>query len=198
MRLVRLALVVVGVLIGLVYGPAAFALEIEFIADDEGHRAAAVEYREIWRDDGARILEALDQATGVTLGEERIRVIVREAISRSGVAGQPMSLRASYPEPTKRATLVHELAHRYLLQLDSDTQYTDIHFPLSLLLYEVWTELWGEGFARIQAEVESRRSQRYRQAWDWALSLSDEERWHTWSDYASGRPARAVPAKPAP
>jgi len=196
MRRIREAVIVVGFLIGMGVAPEAFALEIEFIGDDDGGRAAAAEYREIWREDGARILEALDRATGVRLGKERIRIIVREGISRSGVAGQPMYLRASYPLHTKRATLVHELAHRYLLKLGSDTQYGDIHFPLSILLYKVWSGLWGEGFAQSQAKVESRRASRYRQAWNWALSMSDDERSRIWNEYVSGRPARAVPEQP--
>ncbi|WP_376691222.1 hypothetical protein [Wenzhouxiangella sp. EGI_FJ10409] len=161
MRLTQVVVVLVAALIGLTARPAAFALEVEFVADPEVHRPAAEEYREIWREDGARILEALRDATGVRLREKHIRIIVYEGISRSGRAGRPMYLRASYPASTKRATLVHELAHRYLVRLDSETIYSDIHFPLSLLLFQVWSDLWGEDFARTQASVESSRAQRY-------------------------------------
>lgn len=195
--MVRVATGLFGALIS-VAGQPSEVLELEFIAASERGEAAAAEYRQIWCEDGARIVEALSEATGVTLGEKRIRVVVREAVSRSGVSGQPMVLRSSYPESTKRATLVHELAHRFLSQLDSDTKYTDVHFPLSLLLYEVWSELWGEDFARAQAEVESRRSQRYRLAWDWILSMSGHDRAQKWEDYVSGLPVHPVSENPTP
>ena len=43
-----------------------------------------------------------------------IRAIVYEGISNSGYKRIPMRMRASYPPDTKRATLVHELAHRLI------------------------------------------------------------------------------------
>ena len=197
MRLICVTAGIVGALIGAA-GQSACAFELEFVAESGAHRAAAAQYQKIWQEDGARIVDELSRATGVGLDDKRIRVMVREAIGRSGVSGQPMILRASYPKPTRRATLVHELAHRYLIQLESDTEYSDVHFPLSLLLYEVWSNLWSEEFARTQAEVGSARSKRYRQAWNRVLSMSDQDRTRIWNDYVSGRPAQAAVPNPAP
>jgi len=49
---------------------------------------------------------------------------------------------------------------------------------LFLILYDVWIELYGERFANEQIEVEKKRRglYDYESAWNWALSLSKEER----------------------
>lgn len=180
-----------GVLVWCGVGQVAFALDLEFVAASADYRTAADEYREIWSEDGDRIVRGLNEETGLTLGESRIRVIVHEGISRSGLGDRPMRLRASYPTETKRATLVHELGHRYLVVLDSDTRYSDVHYPLSLLLHRVWSDLWGEAFAQEQAQVETERSSRYRRAWDWTLSMPEKERTAKWQEFINGAQAQS-------
>ena len=60
-----------------------------------------------------RIVAAMEQATGLRFESGPIDVGVYEGTSLSGIRGvTPMRMRASYSLATKRATLVHELAHR--------------------------------------------------------------------------------------
>ena len=74
-----------------------------------------------------------------------IKAIVFEGISNSGYKWKPMRMRASYPPDTKRATLVHELAHRLIADLSSwDLEEHPIIF---LFVYDVWVKLWGQEFA---------------------------------------------------
>ena len=68
----------------------------------------------IWNSEGDRIANALRAATGLSLESGPVRAIVCECVSYSGYRETPMQLRASYPEDTKRATLVHELSHRLI------------------------------------------------------------------------------------
>jgi hypothetical protein len=49
---------------------------------------------------------------------------------------------------------------------------------LFLILYDVWVALYGEQFANEQVDVEKKRRglYDYQAAWNWALSLSKEDR----------------------
>jgi len=66
-----------------------------------------------------------------------------------------MVMRASYPEPTRRATLVHELGRR--LAFDVKVPF-DRHDVIDLLVYDVWVDLWGRAFADEQMTIESKRN----------------------------------------
>ena len=152
-------------------GTEARSVELAFRPLDSRFDAAAQEYVAIWQSDGARIVAALDTASGVTLPPHRIDVVVYEGMSRSGRTGESMYLRASNPRDTKRAVLVHELAHRYVAALELDPRcFDDVHDVIAPLLIDVWTELWGEAFLTAQATVESGYSERYRRAWGVALA----------------------------
>jgi hypothetical protein len=96
-------------------------------------------------------------------------------------------MRASYPSDTKRATLVHELAHRLISGLVSKN--FDDHPVIFLFVYDVWVELWGREFADEQILVESRRTGRYDYAGAWreALALGAEGRAERWSQFLAER-----------
>jgi hypothetical protein len=89
-----------------------------------------------------------------------------------------MYLRASYPTDVKRSALAHEHGHRLIVQLTNRPPDLDEHRVLFLFLYEVWETLWGKDFADEQVRIESGRTglYDYRSAWQWALSISREER----------------------
>jgi hypothetical protein len=156
-------------------------LTLDFDPLEPDLASAADEYRAIWREDGRRIVAALEKASGATLAEAAIDVIVFEGISRSGRGAEPMHLRASNPPDGKRAALTHELAHRYITALAlAPGCRDDVHDLVAPVLIEVWSELWGEDFLVAQAGRESRYSERYRRAWADALE--------------SRRSGRALPA----
>lgn len=152
-------------------------IELEFIASAPEFEAATAEYRSIWQREGDSIVDALRRYSGAEIPDRHIRVIVLEGVSNSGRVGDPLRLRASYAEPIKRATLSHELLHRYLSQVPGlPSCYPEIHDIMAVILFELWSELWGEDFAFEQADVESMRSQRYRASWAKSLALSQSER----------------------
>ncbi len=49
-------------------------------------------------------------------------------------------------------------------------------YVLYLFLYDVWHELYGKDFADRMVEVESERSDMYKNAWAQALNLSFNQR----------------------
>ena len=153
-------------------------VRLTFTAQSDSFTAAVREYTAIWNREGARIIAALEQATGIRFdsppyADTAIGAVVFEGVSNSGYRERPMMMRASYPEATKRATLVHELGHRLQIGVAGNE---DEHEVLFLWLYDVWTTLWGKQFADEQVIVERARRGPYPRAWDAALALNANER----------------------
>jgi len=157
-------------------------LQIDFEPANESFAAAAKEYAEIWASDGARIVSAMERATGLPFERGPIRANVLEAPSNSGSGDTPMRLRASYPAATKRAALVHELGHRLMGDLVPGN--IDEHSIIFLFVYDVWAELWGQPFADEQVVIERRRTGTdYDGLWRAALTWSREERARRFADF---------------
>jgi len=156
---------------------------IDFLASTAAHESAARAYRSIWEQDGARIVAALEARTCMRFPEAAVTAIVGDAVSDSGGPEHPMSLRASYDLDFKRATLVHELAHRHLWQLTQRLDDVDGHRTLYLILDRVWADVWGEEFAaaRIRGEESWHATYDYAAAWDWARALTVEQRGILWN-----------------
>ena len=153
-------------------------VRIRFSPESEQFAEAAREYQALWEAEGDRIIEALEHISGLKFAEREIQAVVYEGISRAGLRGAPMKMRASYPAGTKKATLIHELGHRHLMQLRWRPSELDEHRVLFLFLYDVWERLYGQEFAKEQVEVEKKRKgvYDYETAWAWALAQSKEER----------------------
>jgi hypothetical protein len=131
---------------------------------------------------------ALERAAGLTftsIGDTAIRAVVFEGVSQSGYHERPMQLRASYPLGTKKATLMHELGHR--LQSNLFRQGESEHTFLFLWLYDAWTEVYGDDFAKEQVSVEKRRGGVYPPAWDSALALPRTQRAARWDSVRTSR-----------
>jgi hypothetical protein len=156
---------------------------LDFIASTAAHKSAAGAYRSIWEQDGARIVAALEARTCMRFPEQEVAALVGDEVSHSGGPEHPMGLRASYDLDVKRATLVHELAHRHLWQLTQRLDDVDGHRTLYLILEGVWADVWGEDFAaaRVRGETSWRASYDYAAAWDWARRLTLDQRGILWN-----------------
>jgi hypothetical protein len=80
-------------------------LSLTFTPENQLFAEATEEYRRLWADEGSRIVEAMQQGTGLTFIQSSITAIVYEGISMSGTRDTPMRLRASYPPDTKRSSV---------------------------------------------------------------------------------------------
>jgi hypothetical protein len=152
-------------------------LQLNFTASAESFQPATDEYRAIWSAEGPRIVVAMESVTGLRFEPGPIDVNVYEGTSLSGVRGRtPMRLRGSYSSATKRATLVHELAHRLIGDLVPGT--FDDHPVIFLFVYDVWVELWGQQFADEQVTIERKRvgPANYDGIWMATLALTRTER----------------------
>ena len=153
-------------------------IKMTFTPESEKFVEATSRYQDIWKTEGRKMIEAMEIVSGLRFLEREISVIVFESASSSGFGDTPMKLRASYPEEVKKATLIHELGHRLISQLKNRPKDIDEHRILFLYLYDVWTKLYGRSFADRMVEVEKKRKgiYDYETAWNWTLSLSEEER----------------------
>ncbi len=151
-------------------------LRLSIRAESPKFEEAIREYQAIWESEGPRIVKAMERITSLHFEPGPISVVIYEGPSNSGFRDRPMYLRASYPLATKRATLVHELAHRLISELVP--QDFEEHPIIFLFVYDVWVELWGKPFADEQVAVESRRRglYDYETAWKNTLKLTAEER----------------------
>jgi hypothetical protein len=157
---------------------AAGRVVMTFTPQDQTFAAAAEAYRQLWVDEGSRIIEEMERVSRLTFPENQVTAIVFEGVSQSGSGNAPMYLRASYPPDVKKATLVHELGHRLVAQLTIRPADLDEHRVLFLFLYDLWERLWGRNFADEQVAVESARTglYDYASAWRSILSLDKEQR----------------------
>jgi hypothetical protein len=153
-------------------------VNLSFTPESEKFIDATKTYQAIWDADGARVIQAMEEVSGVQFGREDVKVIVYEGISHSGYKDTPMKLRASYTFDIKKATIVHELGHRLNTRIGNRPADVDEHRLLFLYLYDVWVKLYGKSFADSAVEVEKKRKgvYDYESAWNWALRQSAEER----------------------
>ena len=138
---------------------------------------AISEYNNIWKEDGKKIIESLEKISGLRFPIDTITITVYEGVSKSGSKTEPMMLRASYSLETKKATIIHELAHRLLdyNKIQTPTGW-DTHQLLNLFLYDVWLNLYGKEFAIEQVNIEKKRNERYQKSWDWVLTMNSNDR----------------------
>ena len=152
-------------------------VKIKFTPESDKFGAAVTEYQAIWKAEGDKMIAALERVSGLKFKETEFETIVFEGVSRSGrPGGSPMKMRASYTADTKKATLLHEIGHRHISQLEKRPADIDEHSVLFLVLYDIWVELYGKTFADEQVEVEKKRRGVYPAAWEYALGMTKKDR----------------------
>jgi hypothetical protein len=163
-----------GESVGVGWGPVP---EIRFRPepDEPALVAAAAEYRRLWEAEGERIVAAFGAVTGLAFAE----AVVDAAVVGGPSQSNPLRLRGSYDAEAKRGTLIHELAHRLIranrarlgLPPYRPDRERENHELIDLFLFDVWSDLYGEPFARRRVEAESRWQPFYREAWEATLAL---------------------------
>lgn len=161
-------------------------LKINFYPDsDREDRLNSVkkgtkEYKNIWQKDGENIIKTIENVSKLSFVESEINSIVY--VSSLNPRSVPLSLRANVSLERKKGTLVHELCHRLisgnLIRIDVKDRKDfslEVHKLLNLILYDVWVDIYGEQLAKSNLDYESGIPS-YKEAWEWALSFSKEER----------------------
>jgi hypothetical protein len=138
-------------------------MQINFYPDNEDFSDAAKEYQFIWQQDGKNIINALQNASGMTFKKNIINAIIFETKSHS----HPLTLRASYSLDVKKGTLIHELAHRLFVDNNHKAENSlEAHKLINHTLYSAWVTLYGKEFADTMVSIESDRAPVYKEAWN--------------------------------
>jgi hypothetical protein len=172
---------IVWIVAVLVAGAAQAQVEVVFMPLSRADAYDTGTYRAIWAEYGERIVAALERRTCLPFSEPYVSATVAEATSNSGGPEHAMRLRASYRRVVKQSTLVHELGHRHLWQLEERLDNIDGHMTLYLILDRVWADVWGEEFAEERKRGEAEWDDDYEAAWAWAQSLEPDERVRLWN-----------------
>jgi hypothetical protein len=157
-------------------------LRLTFLPEASEFKEAADQYHAIWDTEGDRMTSAIEKLAGLEFQVLEVLAGVFEGISQS----EPLRLRASNTEADKKAVIVHELCHRLIdenevagnVRLLSDSNESlAAHKQIDLFLYDAWIDLYGDKFANDQVERrEKSYAPFYAEAWEWALTMSLEER----------------------
>lgn len=153
---------------------------------------AAREYAKIWEKEGDKILVAIEKISKLKFKERVINALTYGEISYS----VPLQLESDISTKHKRGTLIHELCHRLVVGNDIrlDIGYEDknwnleVHKHVDLIMYDIFIELYREDFANKEIEYEislwpGKDISPYKLAWDWALSMTKEERQKEFKKY---------------
>ena len=160
-------------------------LKITFHPDYDNNKLAkaATKYQNIWDNEGERIIKAFNKIAKLDFKEKFINaVIFKKGIPHS----HPLSLTADKSYIDKTTILIHELTHRLIVgnsvkinfsNKDShDAKTKDVHKVVNLILYDVWVDLFDKQVANDRVDFEKNLSTPYKEAWDWALSFTKDER----------------------
>ncbi len=139
------------------------------------------EYQKIWETDGDKITNTIETISGFKFRAEGYNAVI---LDNKPSASYPLTLLSSYPFEKKQSTLIHELTHKVLPRNDAMKQdELENHKVLNLILYEIWTELYGVEFANNAIKGEVAWSDTYKEAWDWAISLTKDGRQEEYKKY---------------
>lgn len=170
-------------------------MKINFYPDHDNPKfeKAAEEYARIWNQEGEEITRVIEKISRLKFKEKVINAIVYGENSYS----RPLMLQSDITMENKKGDLVHELCHRVISGQGHDLKFKnkitsknynfEFHKVINLILYDIWTKLYGEKFARKQVEYEISFGheviKQYKTAWNWALKMTKEQRAEEFKTY---------------
>lgn len=137
------------------------------------------EYEKLWDTDGEKIVKTIEKISNLKFQETEINAMVY--YGNLPPQSKPLCLIVRETQDKFLRTLVHELGHRIISGNVRNNNIkqpkVDVHKTLDLILYDIWIELYGKKFADNAVEREKKiPSPGYKEAWEWALSFTKEER----------------------
>ncbi len=154
---------------------------LEFIPESGQFLTATEEYKTLWESESKKIMSGMEEVSGLKFPNSKIQAVVYEGISSlnwDDEGNYSLKLRGSYPVEVKKGTLIHELGHRLIAQITERPADMDEHRILFLILYDIWSKIYGQEFADEMVKIEKARKgvYDYVSAWNWALAFSWQER----------------------
>src|SRR3989338_3079120 len=155
--------------------------DLEFTPESDQFLTAVAEYKTVWESESKKIMAGMEEVSGLKFPNSKIQAVIYEGISSlnwDDEGNYSLKLRGSYTIEVKKGTLIHELGHRLIAQITEHPADMDEHRVLFLILYDIWSKLYGQEFADEMVKIEKARKgvYNYVSAWNWALSFSRQER----------------------
>lgn len=150
----------------------------ESSSNEKAMYQAAESYRILWKDNGEKIVKSIEEISHIAFTTSSISFRIVNGPSRS----HPPELRGNQGSFAKKEAITHELCHILLRDNNLKAKQFNtslslgIHMVIDLILYDIFTDVWGQKFAREAVRLESKHSQVYRKAWKWATGFSKEQR----------------------
>lgn len=156
-----------------------------FKSESPQYNAYAQEYSAIWEFQGKKIINGLENITGLEFREKQLIGVVGHGNERgrsySGKLGEPIILR--YNNRLKMGVLAHELIHRLMSQwglFSKNKEHlglTDNHQVLDLILYRLMNDLFGkEAALELVRSESSGKDPIYKDCWNKTMALTEAER----------------------
>lgn len=158
----------------------------------------AKEYNDIWANESESIINTIEKISGLSYPYDKTihSLITIGSMSTS----YPFILKAGENLQIKRTTLIHELLHRYLASnkitgveqslarlaaFSKDQPNLASHKILNLIFYDILNDLYGVEDATMCVDREKKQSPMYKKAWEWALSMTKDQRKQTFQEIVS-------------
>lgn len=163
-------------------------LKINFLPDSNlrDYSGEIAKYEKLWVDEGERIVRSIEKVSNLKFQETEINAIIYYGSLPS--RSRPLSLIIKESRSRCLSILIHELTHRIISgnvrrKTEKRPTTTAVHKLLDLILYDIWTDLYGQSFADSAVQWEKKIPRKgYKESWEWALSFDKEERIEKFKD----------------
>ncbi|OGH11394.1 MAG: hypothetical protein A3B38_01030 [Candidatus Levybacteria bacterium RIFCSPLOWO2_01_FULL_36_13] len=160
-------------------------------SDAQGLAEAVEEYKKLWEKEGNKIVAEIEKISGLKFTRKFLSAIIW--LEEYGWSF-PLSFSYSTPPEQREMEITHELCHRLVIQNKIETKtftVEETHKQIFLILYDIFLNLWGEKKTKNRIEYEiglwaktgKKGQSPYKRAWDWALSMTKEQRAEEFKKY---------------
>lgn len=160
-------------------------MKINIYTNNEKYNMHCVEYKAVWQIEGKKIMEAFKKILKLDFNEKEITLLINEGKTGGNFSGDTLNEEMNFRSDNrcKIGTFLHELSHRIVLEYNlleiakEKLNLQNIHELIDLFLFDVLKLLYGEETAKFRVEYECGfEEEEYKNAWNYALNLSFEER----------------------
>lgn len=161
-------------------------MNIVLKCEDKKYQMHYIEYAMVWEKEGNKIIKSIEDNLGLKFNEEELKIDICEGYQDKGnFSGRSTkdNMVFRYNNRCKCGTFYHELSHRIITEYDmfeklkNQFNLKEEHQIIDLFLYDAIEEAYGTEAALFRVEYEKTFPEpEFKESWDFALSLSREER----------------------
>ena len=153
---------------------------------DSKYQMHYMEYMAIWKNEGSKIIEAIEGTLGLKFKEKEIVINICEGYQNKGnFFGNDVSEQMvfRYNNRCKIGTFFHELSHRIIMEyklfdiINEKYKLNNEHQLIDLFLYDSIEKAYGKEAAQLRVDYEKEFPEKeFKESWEYALSMDCEKR----------------------